>query len=50
MQFVIGNGRWDPHLGAGCLPTYPNYGTSVISGYGRLPEGLICPQIAVIDV
>jgi hypothetical protein len=50
IEFVIGHERWNPRLGIGYPPTNPNYGTLVISGYGRLLEVLINLQIPVLSM
>jgi hypothetical protein len=39
MQFAISYRRWNPYLGIECLPTNLNYGTLIMSEYGRPPGG-----------
>jgi hypothetical protein len=50
MQFVLSHGKWDPHLEVKYPPINSNYGTSVMFGYGRPPEGLIHFQIPILSV
>jgi hypothetical protein len=50
MLFAVSYRKWDLHVKVECLPTNPNYGTLIMSEYGRPPGGQNLHQIPVLGM